>query len=71
MRPSWAIYMLAFNFTQPPFRGQSGAAPRADPRGRPRALVRYLKYDMYEPADTLMPPLPGYEPQQPEWASSR
>jgi oligopeptide transport system substrate-binding protein len=23
---------------------------------------------MYEPADTLMPPLPGYRPQHPQWA---
>jgi hypothetical protein len=31
-------------------------------------MVNYLKQGMYEPAYTLMPPLPGYQLPIPDWA---
>lgn len=67
--PWLGIYMLAFNFQMPPFR-DNPALRRALILAIDRAsLTRYLKYDMYVPADTLMPPLAGYQPQHPDWAA--
>ena len=67
--PWLGIYMLAFNFKLPPFR-DNPALRRALILAIDRAsLTRYLKYDMYVPADTLMPPLTGYQPQHPAWAT--
>jgi oligopeptide transport system substrate-binding protein len=67
--PWLGIYMLAFNFKMPPFR-DNPALRRALILAIDRAsLTRYLKYDMYVPADTLMPPLTGYQPQHPAWAT--
>ncbi len=66
--PWLGTYMLGFNFNLPPFR-DNAALRRALIMSIDRAaLTRYLKYDMYEPADTLLPPLSGYQPQHPEWA---
>jgi oligopeptide transport system substrate-binding protein len=67
--PWLGIYMLAFNFKMPPFHDNlrlRQALILAIDRG---ALTQYLKFGMYEPADTLMPPLSGYQPQHPAWAS--
>jgi oligopeptide transport system substrate-binding protein len=67
--PWLGTYMLAFNFNMPPFR-DNPALRRALIVAIDRAsLTRYLKYDMYVPADTLMPPLAGYQPQHPAWAA--
>lgn len=67
--PWLGIYMLAFNVAQPPFRDNQALRQSLVLAIDRAALTRYLKYDMYEPADTLMPPLPGYEPQHPGWAA--
>ncbi|HEY3808329.1 MAG TPA: peptide ABC transporter substrate-binding protein [Steroidobacteraceae bacterium] len=66
--PWLGIYMLAFNVREPPFRDNLPLRQALVMAVDRRALTRYLKYDMYEPADTLMPPLPGYRPQHPQWA---
>lgn len=68
--PWLGIYMLAFNFKMPPFRDNLPLRQALILSIDRAALVRYLKFDMYEPADTLMPPLNGYQPQHPPWAAS-
>jgi oligopeptide transport system substrate-binding protein len=68
--PWLGIYMLAFNVRLPPFRDQPSLRQALILAIDRAALTRYLKYDMYQPADTLMPPLAGYEPQHPAWARS-
>jgi oligopeptide transport system substrate-binding protein len=66
--PWLGTYMLGFNFKLPPFR-DNPALRRALILAIDRAaLTQYLKYGMYEPADTLLPPLSGYQPQHPSWA---
>jgi oligopeptide transport system substrate-binding protein len=66
--PWLGIYMLAFNLRLPPFRDNPALRQALVLAIDRPALTRYLKYDMYEPADTLMPPLSGYRPQHPDWA---
>jgi oligopeptide transport system substrate-binding protein len=66
--PWLGTYMLASISTAAVSR-QCGAASSADLSVDRAALTRALKYDMYEPADTLMPPLSGYQPQHPSWAA--
>ncbi len=68
--PWLGIYMLAFNFKMPPFRDNLPLRQALILSIDRAALVHYLKFDMYEPADTLMPPLNGYQPQHPPWAAS-
>ena len=63
-------YMLAFNFKIPPFRDNLPLRQALILAIDRAALTHYLKFDMYEPADTLMPPLSGYRPQHPVWAAS-
>ena len=67
--PWLGTYMLAFNFDIPPFRDNRPLRQALSLSIDRTALTRYLKYDMYEPADTLMPPLPGYRAPHPEWAA--
>ena len=67
--PWLGIYMLAFNVREPPFAGNPALRQALVLAIDREALTRYLKYDMYVPADTLMPPLPGYQPQHPAWAA--
>lgn len=67
--PWLGIYMLAFNVRAPPFAGNPALRQALILAIDRNALTRYLKYDMYVPADTLMPPLPGYQPQHPAWAA--
>jgi oligopeptide transport system substrate-binding protein len=67
--PWLGIYMLGFNVRLPPFRDNAPLRQALILAIDRAALTRYLKYDMYEPADTLMPPLAGYQPQHPAWAA--
>jgi len=67
--PWLGIYMLAFNVRLPPFRDRPSLRQALILAIDRVALTRYLKFDMYQPADTLMPPLAGYEPQHPAWAA--
>jgi oligopeptide transport system substrate-binding protein len=68
--PWLGIYMLGFNFKLPPFRDNAPLRRALNLAVDRAALTRALKYDMYQPADTLMPPLSGYQPQHPPWAAS-
>jgi oligopeptide transport system substrate-binding protein len=65
--PWLGIYMLGFNFKQPPFQDNPPLRQALILAIDRAALTRYLKYDMYQPADTLMPPLNGYHPPHPSW----
>ncbi len=66
--PWLGTYALGLNFKHPPFR-DNPALRRALSLSIDRAaLTRYLKYDLYQPAYTLLPPLPGYAQPIPDWA---
>ena len=67
--PWLGIYMLAFNFKLPPFRDNLPLRQALILAIDRAALTQYLKFGMYEPADTLMPPLDGYQQQHPDWAA--
>jgi oligopeptide transport system substrate-binding protein len=67
--PWLGIYMLAFNFKLPPFRDNLPLRQALILAIDRAALTQYLKFGMYEPADTLMPPLDGYRQQHPDWAA--
>jgi oligopeptide transport system substrate-binding protein len=67
--PWLGTYMLAFNFELAPFRDNVALRRALIVAIDRAALTQYLKYGMYEPADTLMPPLSGYQPQHPSWAA--
>jgi oligopeptide transport system substrate-binding protein len=67
--PWLGTYMLAFNFNLPPFRDNPALRRALIVSIDRAALTQYLKYGMYEPADTLMPPLSGYQPQHPSWVA--
>jgi oligopeptide transport system substrate-binding protein len=68
--PWLGTYMLAFNFKLPPFRDNLALREALILSIDRAALTQYLKFGMYEPADTLMPPLDGYRPQHPAWAAA-
>lgn len=64
--PYFGTYMLSFNFDLPPFRDNwplREALVLALDRDQ---LVHYMN-PIYEPAYTLMPPLPGYTQPTPAW----
>jgi oligopeptide transport system substrate-binding protein len=66
--PYFAAYFIGFGFDLPPFRGNL-ALRRALVMALDREpMVRSMKQGMYEPAYTLMPPLPGYRLSMPDWA---
>ena len=66
--PYFAAYFLGMNFQLPPFK-DNRALRRALVLAVDReSMVRFLKQGMYEPAYTLMPPLPGYALPVPDWA---
>jgi oligopeptide transport system substrate-binding protein len=67
--PWLGTYMLAFNFKIPPFRDNLPLRRALIVSIDRAALTHYLKYGMYEPAETLMPPLDGYSPQRPAWTA--
>ncbi|MCP4000809.1 MAG: peptide ABC transporter substrate-binding protein [Gammaproteobacteria bacterium] len=66
--PYLGIYYFGFNTTRPPFKGQPGLR-----RALSLAIDREIITDKLTAAGELpaygwVPPVQGYEPQQPEWA---
>ena len=65
--PAFATYLFAMRLDQPPFndarlrRALSMAVDR-------RLITDKVLGGWYEPASSLVPPLPGYEPLAPEWS---
>jgi oligopeptide transport system substrate-binding protein len=66
--PYFAAYFLGFGFNLPPFRGNLPLRRALVMALDREPMVRSMKQGMYEPAYTLMPPLPGYRLPRPAWA---
>jgi oligopeptide transport system substrate-binding protein len=66
--PYLGIQMLAFNALVPPFANNRNLRLALTMAIDRRALAEKVELGMVEPAYTLVPPLPGYEPPLPEWA---
>ena len=65
--PYFGNYILGMNFAQPPFKDNLPLR-RALVLALDRApLARYMREGVYEPAYTLMPPLPDYQLPLPDW----
>jgi oligopeptide transport system substrate-binding protein len=65
--PYFAAYFLGMNFKLPPFRDNPALRKALVLAVDREPMVRYMKQGMYEPAYTLMPPLPGYRLPTPDW----
>jgi oligopeptide transport system substrate-binding protein len=65
--PYFGTFMLGFNFDMPPFRGNRRLREALVLAIDREALIHYM-LPGYEPAYTLVPPLPGYRQPVPEWA---
>ena len=66
--PYLGVYYFGFNVTRPPFKGQTGLR-----RALSMAIDRTILTEKLTAAGELaaygwVPPVQGYEPQQPEWA---
>jgi len=66
--PYFGAYFLGMNFQLPPFRNNPALRKALVLALDREPMVRAMKQGMYEPAYTLMPPLPGYEAPVPDWA---
>jgi oligopeptide transport system substrate-binding protein len=66
--PYFGTYMLGMNFTLPPFKDNQPLRQSLVLALDREPLARYMRLGIYEPAYTLMPPLPGYEQPRPDWA---
>jgi oligopeptide transport system substrate-binding protein len=65
--PYFGAYFLGMNFQLPPFKNNLPLRRALLLAVDREPLVRYMKQGMYEPAYTLMPPLPGYQLPVPDW----
>ena len=66
--PFFAAYFLGMNFQLPPFKNNLALRRALVLAVDREPMVRYLKQGMYQPAYTLMPPLPGYALPSPDWS---
>lgn len=66
--PYFATYGIALSFRQGPFKSNPKLRQALTMSIDRAALSKYLKQDIYTPAYSLVPPLPGYEPVVPDWA---
>ncbi len=66
--PYFGTYMLAFNVELAPFKGNRALREALVLALDREPLVHYLRFGMYQPAYTLMPPLPNYQQPVPQWA---
>lgn len=66
--PYFGTYMLAFNMELPPFKGNRALREALTLALDREPLVHYLRFGLYQPAYSLLPPLPDYRQQLPAWA---
>jgi oligopeptide transport system substrate-binding protein len=66
--PYFAAYFLGMNFELAPFKNNPALRRALVLAVDREPMVRYMKQGMYEPAYTLMPPLPGYDLPVPDWS---
>ena len=64
--PYFGTYMIGFNMVAPPFRGNRALREALVLAIDREPLVHYMR-PIYQPAYTLMPPLPGYQAPIPAW----
>lgn len=62
------IEMLAFNALEGPFAHNRNLRLALNLALDRRVLAEKVERGLYEPAYSLVPPIPGYEPRLPEWA---
>lgn len=67
--PYLGVYYFGFNTTQPPFKGQPGLRRALSLAVDREIITEKLTAAGEVPAYGWVPPVQGYEPQQPEWAS--
>ncbi len=67
--PYFGTVMLAYNFTSPPFAHDRDLRLALSMAIDRKILAEKLSQGLVEPAYQLTPPLPGYHPPIPAWAS--
>jgi oligopeptide transport system substrate-binding protein len=65
--PYFGTFTLGFGAQLPPFKGNPALRAALVLAIDREPLVRFMKEGMYQPAYTLMPPLPGYALPLPAW----
>jgi oligopeptide transport system substrate-binding protein len=65
----FGTYMLGMNVTLPPFKDNLPLRQALVLALDREPLTHYMRQGMYQPAYTLMPPLPGYQQPRPDWAA--
>ena len=63
--PYFGTYMLGMNFTLPPFKDNLPLRQSLVLAIDREPLARYMRLGIYQPAYTLVPPLPGYQQPRP------
>ena len=66
--PFFGTFMIGMNFQRPPFKGNRALRRSMVMAIDRKPLAHYLLQGLNQPAYTLMPPLPGYQPPLPAWA---
>jgi oligopeptide transport system substrate-binding protein len=66
--PYFGTYMLGMNFALPPFKDNQPLRQSLVLALDREPMARYMRLGIYQPAYTLVPPLPGYEQPLPDWA---
>jgi oligopeptide transport system substrate-binding protein len=67
--PYFGNFMLGMNLQQPPFKDNLPLRQALIIALDRVPLARYMREGVYQPAYTLMPPLPGYQLPVPDWAT--
>ena len=67
--PYFGTFMLGMNLQQPPFKDNLPLRQALIIALDREPLARYMREGVYQPAYTLMPPLPGYQLPVPDWAT--
>jgi oligopeptide transport system substrate-binding protein len=66
--PYFGTYMLGMNFSLPPFKGNLPLRQALVLAVDREPLARYMRLGIYQPAYSLVPPLPDYQQTRPDWA---
>ncbi len=69
LAPYFGTAMLSYNLTKPPFQNNPKLRLALNMAIDRDILVKYVQRGIGIPAYTIMPPLPGYHPELPHWAT--
>ena len=67
--PYFGTFMLGMNLQQPPFKDNLPLRQALIIALDREPLARYMREGVYQPAYTLMPPLPDYQLPVPDWST--